>query len=518
MPDPAPTVEVRTRAGAVRGRWRGDPGTRGASAAFLGIPFAEPPVGGLRFAAPEPARAWEGVRDALEHGPTPQRGDPGVTIIPEPSVPGEATLNVDVFTPSPSEAAAADGPTDPAGAAGLPVLVWFHGGGYVAGSPASPWYDGRTFNRDGVVTVNVSYRLGFDGFGWIDGAPANRGVLDWLLALEWVRDNVSGFGGDPRRVTIAGQSAGGGAVLTLLGMPRAQGLFHRAWAASPALADVSPQRAQALARRIGELGGIRPDLDGMRSVSEERVRQLQREALRPPRGARGGGADLVAEGLPLGPVVDGRLVPAKTLSSIASGVGAGVPLVAGTTDDEFSSAFRGSEGSLRLVSRKVALKRLGLVEPRRSEWLEANRREGLHGTAAVLGRYVSDHVFRAPLVRTVAARELGATVAATDGAAPAATWAYRFSWRSPVSGAAVHCLDVPFLFDVLAEGHVPAVAGVRPPQALADRLHADVVAFVRGADPAWPTAAGEAFPARLYGATIATMPDAYASARPIAGV
>jgi len=515
VPEPAPTVDVLTRTGAVRGRWRGAPGTPGASAAFLGIPFAEPPVGGLRFAAPEPARPWEGVRDALEHGPTPQRGDPGVTIIPEPSVPGESTLNVDVFTPTPSTDVRSDGPTD---SVGLPVLVWFHGGGYVAGSPASPWYDGRTFNRDGVVTVNVSYRLGFDGFGWIDGAPPNRGVLDWLLALEWVRDNVAAFGGDPGRVTIAGQSAGGGAVLTLLGMPRAQGLFQRVWAVSPALADVSPERAQAFARRIGELGGIRPDLDGLRSLSEERIRQLQREALRPARGARGAGADLVSEGLPLGPVVDGHLVPAATPSSLASGVGTGVPLVLGTTDDEFSSAFRGSEARLRLVTRKAALKRLGLLEPRRTEWLEANRGEGLRGTAAVLGRYVSDHVFRAPLVRVVAARELGATVAAADGAAPAATWAYRFSWRSPVSGAAVHCLDVPFLFDVLSEGHVPAVAGARPPQGLADRLHADIVAFVRGADPAWPTAAGEAFPARVYGSTIATVPDAYASARPLAGV
>ncbi|GAA1058691.1 carboxylesterase/lipase family protein [Agromyces bracchium] len=514
MPDPAPTVDVRTRSGTVRGRWRGAPGTPGASAAFLGIPFAEPPVGDLRFAPPVPARPWDGVRDALEHGPTPQRGDPGATLIPEPSVPGDATLNVDVFTPAPhtGEASEADG------AGGLPVLVWFHGGGYVAGSPASPWYDGRTFNRDGVVTVNVSYRLGFDGFGWIAGAAPNRGVLDWLLALEWVRDHVAAFGGDPRRVTIAGQSAGGGAVLTLLGMPRAQGLFHRAWAVSPAVADVSRERAQAFARRIGELGGIRPDLDGLRSLSEERIRQLQREALQPPRGARGGGAELVAAGLPLGPVVDGRVVPAKTASSIAAGVGASVPLVLGTTDDEFSSAFRSAAGRLRWVSRKAALKRLGLLEPRRSEWLEANRGERLHGTAAVLGRYVSDHVFRAPLVRMVAARELGAAVAATDGAAPAATWAYRFSWRSPVSGAAVHCLDVPFLFDVLAEGHVPAIAGARPPQGLADHVHADVVAFVRGADPSWPTAAGEAFPARVYDLTIATVPDAYASARPLAGV
>lgn len=111
-----------------------------------------------------------------------------------------------MYTPSPTEAAPGDG---------LPVLVYFHGGGYFAGSPASPWYDGRTFNRDGVVTVTLSYRLGFDGFGWMESAPANRGVRDWLLGLEWVQHHIAAFGGDPRRVTIVGQSAGGGAVLTL---------------------------------------------------------------------------------------------------------------------------------------------------------------------------------------------------------------------------------------------------------------------------------------------------------------
>ena len=178
--DDADAPEVDTAAGRVRGFWRG------SSAAFLGIPFAEPPVGDLRFAAPVPARPWSGVRDATQHGPTAQRTALSeITLIPEPSIPGESTLNVDVYTPSPSVGDA------------LPVLVWVHGGGYVAGSPASPWYDGRSFNRDGVVTVCVSYRLGFDGFGWIEGAPSNRAVRDWLLALEWVQTNIAAFGGDP---------------------------------------------------------------------------------------------------------------------------------------------------------------------------------------------------------------------------------------------------------------------------------------------------------------------------------
>src|SRR5690606_9221547 len=136
-------IEVDSRGGRVRGRRRGIPRSDVRSAAFLGIPFAQPPVGALRFAAPEPVQPWEGVRDATAYGPTPQRWvDPAGTLIPEPAIPGAATLNVSVFTPRPDAAAK------------LPVMVWIHGGGYVSGSPASPWYDGRAFNRDGVVTVS----------------------------------------------------------------------------------------------------------------------------------------------------------------------------------------------------------------------------------------------------------------------------------------------------------------------------------------------------------------------------
>src|SRR6187402_1889411 len=253
----APVVTIAP--GRVRGLWRGTPGTPGASAAFLGIPFAQAPVGDLRFAAPVPPEPWKGTRDALEYGATAQRGDKGITLIPEPSVPGESTLNVNVFTPAP-------GQTD----AALPVLVYIHGGGYTAGSPASPWYDGRAFNRDGVVTVSISYRLGFDGFGHIAGAPSNRAVRDWLAGLEWVRENIEAFGGDPDRVTIAGQSAGGGAVLTLLGMPGAQHLFHAVWALSGALGDIAPERAWALSARLAKLAGVAPTREGFASVSEER--------------------------------------------------------------------------------------------------------------------------------------------------------------------------------------------------------------------------------------------------------
>jgi para-nitrobenzyl esterase len=241
---PSPTSEhvvVETKAGAVRGFWRTD------SAAFLGIPFAEPPYGDLRFLAPLPVQSWTGFRDALRYGPTPQRKALAeVTTIPEPSITGDDILNLNVFTPRPR---AATGSED-----ALPVLVYIHGGGYVAGSPASPWYDGAAFNRDAVVVVSLSYRLGFDGFGWLPDAPPNRGILDWLFALDWVRNNISQFGGDPARVTIAGQSAGGGAVMTLLTMPRAKGLFTAAASISGVPADISLERAKQTTALSGAAG------------------------------------------------------------------------------------------------------------------------------------------------------------------------------------------------------------------------------------------------------------------------
>ena len=485
-------VEVTTAAGRVRGCWRPTTGGGGnpRSAAFLGIPFAEAPVGELRFAAPVPKAPWVGVRDALEFAPTAQRGDPGVTLIPEPSVPGESTLNVNVFTPSPERAASGGG---------LPVLVWIHGGGYFAGSPASPWYDGRNFNRDDVVTVTISYRLGFDGFGWIDGAPTNRGVRDWLLALEWVQQNIAAFGGDPSRVTIAGQSAGGGAVLTLLVMEKAQHLFHGVYAISGALADVSAARSEAFGRRLAADAGVEPTLAGFRSVDEERLLELQKKATALDPNAMD---TIVDEGLPLGPTVDGDLLPRPTRESLRAGVGAGKPLVIGATDDEFTMAMGDAARVLRWVPTGILLGRMGVAKDRRRAYLAVNADVVAKGKARLAGRVLTDRMFRTALLNVVADR----------GSAP--TWLYRFSWPSGTFGFAEHCLDVPFFFDCLDGPAMEPLAGPNPPQSLADEVHAAAVAFIRDGDPGWPQA-GPSGTARVYDTTTRDVPDAYASVKPL---
>ncbi|MGB3375765.1 MAG: carboxylesterase family protein [Microbacterium sp.] len=483
-------VEVQTVAGRVRGWWRPTTGGRGnpRSAAFLGIPFAEAPVGDLRFAAPVPKAPWEGVRDALEFGATAQRGDPGVTLIPEPSVAGLSTLNVNVFTPSPLEVAPDDG---------LPVLVWIHGGGFFAGSPASPWYDGRNFNRDDVVTVSISYRLGFDGFGWIDGAPSNRGVRDWLLALEWVQQNIAAFGGDPSRVTIAGQSAGGGAVLTLLGMPKAQHLFHSAYSLSGALADVSPRRAEQFSRALAASAGVEPTRDGFASLSEERLLEVQRKNTEMSPDSM---SKMIEEGLPLGPTIDQDLLPRATRESLRDGVGADKPLILGTTDDEFTMAMTGAAKTLRWVPRGLLLGRLGVPKERRAAYVAANADIAAKGKSRLAGRVITDRMFRTALLRIAADRK------------DARTWLYRFSWPSGQFGFAEHCLDVPFFFDCLDQPGIDNLAGANPPQMLADRMHADAVAFISTGDPGWVRNDSDGT-ARVYDVPTTDVPDAYASVK-----
>jgi para-nitrobenzyl esterase len=458
-------VVVETNAGAVRGFWRSD------SAAFLGFPFAESPYGDRRFLAPVPVSSWTGVRDALRYGPTPQRtAFAEITTIPEPSIPGQDILNLNVFAPRPRPANGAEEL--------LPVLVYIHGGGYVAGSPASPWYDGVAFNRDEIVTVTVSYRLGFDGFGWLPDAPSNRGILDCLLALEWVRDNIGQFGGDPARVTIAGQSAGGGAVMTLLTMPRAQGLFAAAASISGVPSDIPLERAKQTTARLAGRLTVSPDRSGFLRVPEADLIAAQDR----------GGLELSGEptleelialvramdgSLPIGPVMDGEVYPWTVEEGMRAGAGQEIPLLVGSTTQEFSAIAVANRHLCQDRDVHELLEQVGL-SPETARSFAAALQD--HQGAEVVGQYVTDVMFRRRIVDWLDLR----------GEAVAPTWAYDFAWRSAVSDLAEHCLDVPFIFDVLEDPDVTRVAGPEPPQALADQVHAAFVGFVRNHDPAWP--------------------------------
>jgi para-nitrobenzyl esterase len=460
-----------TTTGRVRGMWRN------GSAAFLGIPFAAAPTGDRRFLAPVRPEPWIGVRDATGYGPTPQRrpfGDDAT--IPEPSIPGDDTLSVNVFTP---------GVADPNGPdALLPVLVWIHGGGYYAGSPAGAWYDGAAFNRDGVVTVTLSYRLGFDGFGWIDGAPLNRGILDQIAGLAWVRENIASFGGDPARVTIAGQSAGGGSVLTLLTSPAADGLFAAAIAQSAALGALDAAGAEDVGRRFAAELGVTPDLDGWRSVSEDRVLDAQGQFNLTPGSLTGPNAtidDVVhavltrrpdASGLAFSPVIDNEVV-VDVVAALAAGVASDVALVLGTTAHEFGFPTPDDFG------RVIAALEDGGAPAEAVAAFTAQLDEV--GSSLARSQLVSAGLFRLLAVDVARAR-------ATGGAADH-TWLYDFRYRSAVNGIAGHCYEIPFVFDLLTAPLVARSLGDAPPERLAAAMHGAWVRFLNAANPSWPSTA-----------------------------
>ncbi len=487
--DQRPPV-AQTPSGAVRGIWRDE------TAVFRGIPYAEPPIGPLRFAAPVPRTPWQGTLDASAFGPTPQRGETGITLIPEHTVPGDDTLSVNVWTPTLDASAK------------LPVLVWIHGGGFISGSPASPWYDGRAFARDGVVLVTISYRLGFTGFGWIDDAAPNRGVLDWICALRWVRSHIAAFGGDPHKVTIAGQSAGGGAVLTLLGTPGAAGLFRAAYAMSAAVADPSLEAARARSRHLARLADVPESAEGFGRLREARILELQPKISRPE------GPhllhdihELLRDGLMIGPVADGRIVPGGTLDSLSQGVNAGVPLVLGTTDGELDGLFA-PRGILDHAPRRMLLRALGATAEAAAAWLATPLALDTENTFKLLGHYATDTVFHSWVPRAVSART-------SAGAGP--TWSYRFRWHSDAPPQAGHCIDIPFAFDRLDAPGVEPIAGSRPPQKLANAVHGALVDFVKNLDPGWPVDIDGTGPSRIFDLPEPAPNDAYASARALLG-
>ena len=454
--------------GTARGVWRdtGPGGPYDRSAAFLGLPFAEPPVGPHRFGAPVTAGPWDGVRDATAYGPTAQRRSFGeVTAIPEPSVPGDATLNVNVFTPVP-------GQTD----AGLPVFVWIHGGGYKAGSPASPWYDGRAFNRDGVVTVTLSYRLGFDGFGWIPDAPHNRGLLDQIEALRWVQRHIAAFGGDPERVTIGGQSAGGGSVWALLVSPAARGLFGAAIAHSGALDVQATETAEANGRALAALADVPWTREGLATLSEDQILDLQDQVgVAPPPTDLAGAVDgiLATGGVTLAylPYVDGAVLDRSVAAALAAGVAADIPVITGATAHEFTGvgpmlAPLLSTGDLTGVLRSSQL------GPIADDLLTAYG-DLPDGPASVLGQLMTELSFRVPMI----------TWADLRGSAP--TWLYDFRLRHSETGLAAHCAELPFAWDLLDAPQVAASCDPNPPQELADLMHRGWVAFVHDHVAPW---------------------------------
>jgi para-nitrobenzyl esterase len=453
---------------------------------FLGIPYAASPTGPLRFAAPEPPKPWDGVRECVAFSATPPKPDypaPFDTILPEPSIPGEDWLSLNVWT------------RDLTGSA--PVMVWIHGGAFVNGNSAVPIYDGRAFARDGVVLVSINYRLGIDGFAFLPDAPApaNRGLLDQVAALEWVRDNIGAFGGDPANVTIFGESAGGMSVTTLLGMPRAQGLFARVIAQSgSAQAGADPRDATLVTGELGAVLGFEATAASLADLEVDMLIEAQaavRDAMAAAPDPVRFGPTVVASSMAFLPVVDGDVLPLHPLAALKAGVGAEIALMTGTNTDEFR-LFLVPNGTAAMVTDETLpgfLAAMGIPADTAAVY-RANRPDTPAGD--VICALVTDRFFRNPAFAAAEAR------AAAGGPAP--TYLYEFAWPSPVRGlGAAHAVELPFVFDNLTVADSELVIGTEPPAALAAEVHAAWIRFAATGDPGWQ-AFDASYPVMIFGA------------------
>ncbi|MGY3679594.1 carboxylesterase/lipase family protein [Streptomyces sp. TE33382] len=450
-------VEIPPRADTAHGTVRGT--VELGVAVFRGIPYAAPPVGALRFRAPEPPEPWQGVRETVAYGPTaPKRpySPPLDQLLPDPEVPGEDWLNLNVWTPS----------TEPAG---LPVIVWIHGGSLLHGSSAVPVYDGAAFARDGVVLVSVNYRLGIEGFGVFPDAPANRGLLDQIAALEWVRDNIAAFGGDPHRVTVAGESAGAISIGALLAAPRAAGLFRRAVLQSGAPTALSVEAGRGTTELIAKRLGVPATAAALAAVDPA-------ELLAAQTAVTSGGSPLTG-GNSFQIVVDGDLLPRDPAEALRDGMSRDVDLLMGTTAEEYRLWFVPSGLIEKLGRLKLRLALLKFKVPAATaRTYRANRPDATPGE--LLGALATDLLLRVPLNRLADAR----------ADASGATYLFEFGWPSPVQGlGACHALEIGFVFDTLAHPDTVALTGPDAPQELADAMHAAWVRFAATGDPGWPS-------------------------------
>ncbi|OFE16724.1 carboxylesterase [Humibacillus sp. DSM 29435] len=436
---------------------------------FLGIPYAAPAVGRSRYREPQPVVPWPGRRDATSHGPTPAQTPypaPMDEVLPSSVTPGDDYLNLSVWAPSEGE--------------NLPVMVWIHGGAFVRGANSISTYDGSAFARDGVVMVGVNYRLGAPGFAVLDGAPTNLGLRDQIAALTWVRENVAAFGGNPDNVTLFGESAGAMSVATLMTSPGAQGLFHRAIAQSgAATVACSLDDARLVSGELAAQLGVPATAEAFAELDPDDVLAAQTAvalAIQADPNPQRWGASILQGGLgimSLFPVIDGDVVPEVPQAGIAHCTAAGMPLLLGTTRQEYR-LFLVSTGLADAVSTEMLpalAARYGWPD-QAVETYTANRPSASAGDIA--GAILTDAAFRVPTTALAAAQHAsGGTV-----------YTYEFAWPTPVMGlGACHALELGFVFDTLGEGS--AMAGANAPQPLADEMHRAWVAFARDGDPGW---------------------------------
>ena len=461
---------VNTASGPVRGT--DHDGVR----VFRGIPYAEAPVGDRRFRPPVARTPWTEPLDATHAGAlAPQNPSPLEGMLGSGAPPiGDDCLSLNIWAP------AEDG-------APRPVMFWIHGGAFVTGSGATPWYDGERFARNhDVVVVTINYRLGALGFlhladlfgdDW--AGSGNLGILDQSFALRWTSENIAAFGGDPDNITIFGESAGGMSVGTQLGLPASKGLFRRAIAQSGAAGHVhTRESATDVAKRMLEVLGV-DDPVALQQVPTADILAAQEKVNLERSNAAGGG-------LPFMPCVDGTTLPVGPQQAVRDGHAAGVDLMLGTNSDEMT-LFTIMDPSLATLDDGGLARRLGGIfgEERVGEAIDAYRKDREEASAAdIWNAALSDRVFRVPAVRLADAQRPHGS-----------TYVYLFTWESTAFDGRLrscHALEIPFVWDNLDQAGVPFLTGpvTDDMRALATAMNESWAAFARTGDPSTPTLAG----------------------------
>jgi len=467
-------TEVETCHGMVRG-------TESAGIRiFRGMRYAAPPSGENRFLPPKPVEPWIGVRECIKPGPAaPQLAMPVFGWISAAGTEtGEDCLSLNVWTPG----------TD---TAKRPVLVWIHGGGFLVGAGSTGVYDGTNLARGGdVVVVSINYRLGALGYAHLStvlGAgfeeSSNLGVRDQIAALEWVRDNIERFGGDPANVTVCGQSAGAMSVAVLLGAPRARKLFSKAICMSGAADHViEPEMAGKVARTfLAKLGKPRRhSRKALADLSVDQILRAQHETMLHVVNPQ--------QLMIFLPTVDGDVIPRQPLDAVRSGATADIPLMLGTTLDEWR-LFR------FLETGPLGIKEAGLIErfeevlseglPHAPDAPSAIRdfRAALKARGARTGptdvwlEFQSARMFHYPASRLAEAQH----------AAGGSAHSYLFNWRPTAMRRALgafHALDIPFVFGSVRHPLARPLTGfTASARQLSSKMQEAWIGFTREGDP-----------------------------------
>ncbi len=430
---------------------------------FGGIPFASSTAGEAKFKPPQPPKSWQGVRPAVFPGPAiyqnPTRFEP--FLGPDPQPQSEDALCLNIWTP------ALDSDK-------RPVYVWIHGGAYISGSASFPLYDGSSFARNGdIVFVGINYRLGERGYLHLKhldenyAGSGNNALLDHVAALKWVRDNIEAFGGDPHRVTVGGQSAGGGAITGLMMMPQARGLFHGAIIQSISLMSFRDlELAEYATKTFMEAAGV-PDISSLEAAPMATLLAAQRVTVRsrPP-----------WKQATFQPVIDGEVLTKDILPAASDGDLVDVPVLIGITSEEWKpfQFFMNPDDVPRDEETFVNF----------FDHLVGDGGELISTYRDIVGNLEPEEIFAAAMSDW---RWRGPTL---DFAARLSDkqklYAYEFTWKSPTNDGrlgAGHCVEIPFCFDNLSTTSTPYLIGSAAPTVLADNMHARWCTFIRNGSP-----------------------------------